>query len=61
MIPGFKFVSSFFLQILCPILAVEAFVNFFKMTVGDVGVNLRCVDRGVAEELLDRADVGAVV
>ena len=36
------------------------FMNFFKMTVGDVRVDLSRVDRGVAEELLDRADVGAV-
>ena len=42
------------------VLTVEAFMDFFKMAVGDVRVNLGRVDRGVAEELLDASDVGAV-
>lgn len=31
-----------------------------EVAVGDVRINLRRVDGGVAEELLDRADVSAV-
>lgn len=35
-------------------------MDFFEVRVGDVRVNLGCVDRGVAEKLLDRTDIGAV-
>ena len=31
------------------------------MRVSDMRINLSCVDGGVAEELLDRANVGAIV
>ena len=45
---------------LSAILAVEFFVDVAEVTVGDVCINLRRVDRGVTEELLDRTNVGAV-
>jgi len=35
-------------------------VDFAEVRVGDVCVNLCRVDGGVAEELLDTADVGAI-
>ena len=35
-------------------------MNLLKMTIGDVCINLRRVDGGVAEELLDGAYIGAV-
>jgi hypothetical protein len=40
--------------------AVIFFMDFAQVRVGDVGVDLGRVDGGVAEELLDGADVGAV-
>lgn len=39
---------------------MEAIVDVAKMGVGDVGVDLSGADVGVAEERLDRAEVGAV-
>lgn len=39
---------------------MEAFVDFFKMWVGDVSVDLSGADIGVAKHGLDRANVGAV-
>jgi hypothetical protein len=41
-------------------LAVILFVDVAEMGVGDVGVDLGGVDGGVAEQLLDGADVGAI-
>ena len=35
---------------------MEFFVDFAEVGVGDVRIDLRCVNRGVAEELLDGAD-----
>lgn len=35
-------------------------VDFFEMDVGQVGVDLGGGNRGMAEELLDLADIGAV-
>ncbi len=35
-------------------------MNFAEVRVGDVRINLRRVDGGVTEELLDGADVGAI-
>ena len=46
---------------LITILAVETFVNLAQVRVGDVRIDLGRVDRSMAEELLDRADVGAIV
>ncbi len=43
------------------LLPVEFFVDVAEVRVGDVCVDLRRVDRGVTEELLDRADVGAII
>ena len=34
-------------------------MNLLEVTVVDVGINLRCGDRGVAEECLDGSDVGS--
>ncbi len=45
---------------LLAILAVEFFMNVAEVRVGDMCVDLRRVDGGVAEELLDRANVGTV-
>lgn len=42
------------------ILAVELFMDLAEVGVGDMGVDLRRVDGGVAEELLHGADVGAI-
>ena len=39
---------------------VILFMNVTQMRVGDVGIDLRRVDRGVAEELLDTANVSPV-
>jgi len=39
---------------------MEAFVNFAKVWVGDVSVNLSRADISVAEKGLDGADVGTV-
>lgn len=39
---------------------MEAFVDLFKVWVGDVSVDLSGADIGVAEHGLDRANVGAV-
>lgn len=39
---------------------MKAFMNFAKMGIGDVGVNLGGGNVGVTEERLDRAQVGAV-
>ncbi len=37
------------------------FMNFAQMRVGDVGVDLRRVDGGMTQELLDAADIGPVI
>jgi hypothetical protein len=39
---------------------MESFVNFAKMRIGDVGVDLSRADVSVAKKRLDGADVGAV-
>jgi len=39
---------------------MEALVDFFEMGVGDMGIDLCGGDVGVAEERLDRTEVGAV-
>ena len=39
---------------------VESRVDVFQLAVGDVGVNLRCSDGGMAEKSLDGTDVSAV-
>ena len=39
---------------------METFVDFAKMLVGDVSVNLGCRNVGVAEKRLDGADIGTV-
>ena len=36
-------------------------MNFSEVFVGHVGVDLRGDNRGVAKELLDRADISAVI
>lgn len=35
-------------------------MNFAQVRVGDVGVDLSCVDGSVAEKLLHRADISAI-
>lgn len=39
---------------------MKLFVHLVEPLVGDVGVNLRGGDGGVAEHLLDRTDVGTI-
>ena len=39
---------------------MEALMDFFKMLVGDVSVDLGGGDVGVAEQSLDGAEVGAI-
>ena len=40
---------------------MEVFVDFSQVFVGEMSVDLRGADVGVAEHHLDRADVGAVL
>ena len=40
--------------------AVEGLVNFFKLLIGDVGIDLGSRNRGVAQHRLDAPDVSAV-
>ena len=46
--------------VLAAVLAVEFFMDFAQVRVGDVRVNLRRVDRSMTEKLLDGTDISPV-